>query len=264
VPIRRTTVLAMSIVAILGPAGCASAPAGTRWVGGPAPSPSRVLAPHDAVLAAERTLLGTTFHSTLSWDEVSGTSVVDPVGMRWSMSATVHIASVDLDVHVTEILIGSDLWMKFDVPGLSHVPGFPAGYQHISPQRLSASASLRADLADPDPAGGPAILNNLANVEHADPLRYTATVDLTKVTDPLPGAQAVHAMGDKAKAVPVEITIDDRGRLVEVRLGLAAVTNHSSPRITYSDFGAPVTIDPPPAGQTSEAPASLYNLLNKG
>ena len=69
-------------------------------------------------------------------------------------------------------------------------------------------------------------------------------------------------LGDKAKAVPATITLDDKGRLAALTIDLSAVDPTATIKVTYSDFGAPVTIDPPAKSDVVEAPKNVYDMFN--
>jgi len=62
-------------------------------------------------------------------------------------------------------------------------------------------------------------------------------------------------LGDRAGAVPFTAAVDEQGRLVRYRIELASEQSEVAQLdLTYSDFGLPVSADPPAADLVGEDP----------
>jgi len=111
---------------------------------------------------------------------------------------------------------------------------------------------------------GPATIKGVATTE------YKATVDLTKVADQKSPAQLAAIKSTEAQlhtsTLPVQVWLDEQGRVRQVSTQIQASTNAQSsgdttiPAVSASatttvdfyDFGTPVTIQPPPATQVED------------
>jgi hypothetical protein len=117
-----------------------------------------------------------------------------------------------------------------------------------------------------DPTGLRTLVKAVASVEKVSDRQVKGTFDLTKTDGWGPvDASAVKALGDKAKAVPFEASIDDRGRLTTLTVTAPAGATGGADKVTinYSDFGTAVKLTEPAASEVVEAPDQLYALLNE-
>jgi hypothetical protein len=255
--------LALLAAGALALAGCGTTQTTSGGTGtGAASSPSPTLpAPKDAVLASVKTLSETTYKYTLSSDGLDGTGAADPVAKKASMSikGDKEGQHVSLDV----ILIDTNIWIKMDLGAAANKTiGIPNKFMHIDQHKLKDKASLGFSTDDSDPAESVKLLKGLVEVQRVDPQHYTATLDLTQVTASSVDKEKLDKLGDKAKSVPATITLDDQGRLIGVTVDLSAVDPSATIKVTYSDFGAPVTINPPAKSNVVEAPKNVYDMFN--
>jgi hypothetical protein len=72
------------------------------------------------------------------------------------------------------------------------------------------------------------------------------------------------ALGDQAKTVPFQATLDDAHRLTSVTIDVPAAGKTAAYQyhVSYTSYGAAPTISAPPANQVQQAPAAAYALLN--
>jgi hypothetical protein len=101
------------------------------------------------------------------------------------------------------------------------------------------------------------------DAKRVDDRHYTVTLDLTQTNSSSVSQKVLTELGDKAKAIPATVTLDDQGRLSEFAIDLSAADATASVKVTYSDFGTPVTVNPPAKSDTVEAPQTLYDLFNQ-
>ena len=224
------------------------------------PSPT-LLAPKDAVLASLKVLTETTYKYTLSSDGLDGTGAADPVAKKASMS--VKGDKEGQRVSLDFILVGANMWIKMDLGAAANKTiGIPNKFMHIDQAKLKDKSAFGFGTDGTDPAESVKLLKGLVEVQRVDAQHYTATLDLTQTTASSVDKEKLDKLGDKAKAVPATITLDDQGRLSAVTIDLSAVDPSATIKVTYSDFGAPLTINPPAKSNTVEAPKNVYNMFN--
>jgi hypothetical protein len=163
----------------------------------------------------------------------------------------------DKTMHAQAILIGTDLYLKMDQPppGVSRKK-----WMHVNISKLPALASSGlGGLGDPSGLGSYA--KAVATVHRTGPGQYEGTLDFSKLVDASIVGSIGPIGGDAIKAVPFTATTDEQGRLTAMAINMPA-TGAGTPATTmtarFSDFGAPATIQAPPAAQTQEAPKKLF------
>jgi hypothetical protein len=228
--------------------------------GGASPSPSP-LAPKDAVLASTKSLTQTTYKYTLSSNGLTGNGAADPAAKKNHMSVKGTQDGVNLTMDL--VLVGSDVWLKMDLGGLNSTVGIPTKYMHLDRSKLKDASGLGFSTEDADPAESAKLFQGVVDAQKVDATHYKVTFDLTKSTGSSVDEEVKSKLGDKAKAVPGTVTLDDQGRLSEVTIDLSAVDPQATVKVTYSDYGAPVTVNAPAAGDTVEAPQAVYDMFNK-
>jgi hypothetical protein len=252
--------LAATSLALAGCAAPATRSGGAAAVRAPSASPSPKRTPKDAVLAAAMVLKQTTYRFGFIDGEYTATVLVDPAGGKAAGSLTLVLSEIDTRTDV--IQIGNTVWMKVDAGGGNRALGIPTQYMHVQSTKLKDPRILGFASGSADSIAGGELLDCLVDAQRADPVHFTATLDLTRRTIDTVAKKTREKLGDKARKVPAEITVDDQGRLVKLVVQLAALIPVTSMTITYGDFGTPVTVNPPPKAQTVEAPAKVYDLLN--
>ncbi|MFT7872105.1 MULTISPECIES: hypothetical protein [Amycolatopsis] len=80
---------------------------------------------------------------------------------------------------------------------------------------------------------------------------YRVELDLARLGTDLPAGLPADAAGQVGGKFPVELWLDEAHRPVQIVLDLSPILPGSEARITtrYSDWGSPVDIQPPPAGE---------------
>ena len=131
----------------------------------------------------------------------------------------------------------------------------------IDQSKLRDKSAFGFSAGENDPAESDKLVKGVVDAKRVDDRHYTITLDLTK-TNSSSVNDKVSKLGDKAKAVPGTVTLDDQGRLSEITVDLSAIDPAASVKVTYSDYGTPVTVNPPPKSQTIEAPAAVYGMFN--
>jgi hypothetical protein len=116
-----------------------------------------------------------------------------------------------------------------------------------------------------DPGDAGAVLRAIVDVRQTSAGRFAGTTDLTRqgeadIVDPA----RLRALGEKAKAVPFEATVDGQGRLTSavVRIPAAGKTKAGKYTIAYTGYGNTPTPVAPAADEQQEATKAAYELLN--
>jgi hypothetical protein len=258
---RRLAVVGLAVLAsaALAVSGCGTKVdnAGGGAVSAASPTPKD---PKEAVLASTKTLTQQPYKFTISSDGLTGTGVADPAAKKTSMSAKGSQDGVNISIEF--VLIGSDLWLKMDLGKDNKALGIPSQYMHIDQSKLKDKAAFGFKAGENDPAESDKLVKGVVDAKRVDDRHYTITLDLTKTSSSSVNEKVLSKLGDKAKAVPGTVTLDDQGRLSEITVDLSAVDPAATVKVTYSDYGTPVTINAPPKSQTIEAPASVYGMFN--
>jgi hypothetical protein len=135
------------------------------------------------------------------------------------------------------------------------MPGFDgATWYRVDPARITRPGSLGLS-AIKDPTGVQALIAATHDVRREN-RGYTGTVDMTRVQawGPVNIPQVIQ-LGETAKRIPFEATVDDQDRLVSVKVEIP----DNPVTATYSDFGATLTTTAPDGA--APLPDHLYGML---
>jgi hypothetical protein len=250
---RRLAVggLAVLASATFALAGCAGSSSGTGGASASAaPSPT---SPKEALQAAVKQLSQTTYKYAAIGPGLNGHGAVDPVGKKFSLSL----------IRTDFVLIGSDLYAKLDWGAENSISGIPTTWMHLDPAKLGKDTPPHLDPSAIDPTQTSAVFGGLVDAQRVDATHYNATFDLTNAGGSSLNTESptLKKLGDKAKAAPGTVTLDEQGRLTSLTIDLSSVGSDLSIKNTFSDYGSPVSLNPPPAADTVEAPKSVYEVL---
>jgi hypothetical protein len=253
---RRLTTTGVALVAALslGLTGCGNSGSGggTASPSASASSAAPTLAPRDELTAAVQKLNEETVKVNFAMTGFSGQGAMDPAAKKMRISGNLGLGGEAMKMDM--IVLGEDIYLKMD--GLATMSD---KWQHIDASKLPAGSQLR-QMSGGDPVGANNLLSGVTEVRRVGEGRYQGTLDATKSTAADP--EALRVFGDKAKAVPFTASLDERGRLTELTVDMQSL--HQSlgqMKTTYSDFGVPVSVEKPAAGQIEEAPAELLRAF---
>ena len=262
----RSCYVAIAVVASLALLGACKSNSGggdpgssTSSAASPTPSPTPN--PVEVMKASTKQFGSTSYKFTLAAPangaDVSG--AVDPTAN--TLTAATKVSAAGAVVKFDLAVIGGDYYAK--ITGVP-IPGVDTKkWLHLNTSKLDGPETLL--LADyKDPTGAQALTAAIVTAEASGDRAYKGTMDLTntKVMGLTPSD--IKDMGDKAKAIPFEATVDGQGRLATLKLTMPEAGSNKADTFAfgYSDFGAAVTATKPAANQTIEAPAAAYTLLN--
>ncbi|MGK5522118.1 hypothetical protein ACSNN9_22555 [Micromonospora sp. URMC 107] len=249
-----TTGVALVAALALGLTGCgtktdADAPAGNGGATtGAAPASS---APADAraeLSAAAQKLNQQSVKMQLKSSVITGSGSMDPATKTGDMTMKMGAQGT-----FRILLIGNDAYLK-----ITGMQGMPKKWLHMDATKLGKSGQLNL-MPEGDPGGAKQMVDSVVDAEKTGPGSYSGTLDYTRTKA---DDKAIQALGDKAKAVPFTARVDDQGRLVEFAIDTQVLHESLGTMITtYSDFGAPVTVEKPAASDTQEAPQELIESM---
>jgi hypothetical protein len=240
--------------AVLAMAACA-----TASNGGPSGSSSTapLADPAAALTAAVGKLGGVGYDMTLTTGEgINGTGSIDPTTHSAAVTAKGEVQGVSVNIGATEI--GTDLYAKIDLGPMTSTLGLdPTKWYQLDPTKVTGEQALPFDLSKPDALGIGGLLTGVSDLKSTDSTHITGTVDLTKATGPAAPSSA-DATGETA--VPFTVTLDDQGRIIEVKVEADASHKTLGQDIQFSHYGSPTAITKPDGA--IPAPDSVYQFLN--
>jgi hypothetical protein len=223
------------------------------------PGPTRSPADPMTVLvdAITKTRVATrsfTLETGVGRDILHGTGVMDPASRRQSIAMTSTVGGKTS--HEQAIIIGADLYIKADDPprGVSRTK-----WMHVGPGKfVPLLAPGQGDLHDP--TGFTSYSTAVATAHRTGPGQYAGTLDygnLIRQATADPNASITPGPFD---AVPFTAVVTEDGWLSSYTITMPAAAGipHTTVTVRFSGFGAPVTIQAPPAGETQEAPPNLF------
>ncbi|MFG2053585.1 hypothetical protein ACGFI9_06075 [Micromonospora sp. NPDC048930] len=221
----------------------------------------------EAVVASTQEIKKGNFTFTISGGEFNGEGTVHMPSKSAEMKLSSGTGSAeDMKMHL--VFIDTDSWVQLDLGAMADsIPGFKemkGKYQHLDRSKIKDAKNLNFDFTDVDPAGSDKMIAAITDVKKTGEGTYAGTIDATKATDSdVLDAEAVRALGDKAKAVPFTAKLDAQGRLTEFTVEVPAAGSIPASTVTvkYADYGAATAVQAPPAGQVVEASDKVYEMF---
>jgi hypothetical protein len=268
---KRLRVLLVVLLAVSGAAGCGAKDQGGTGPGAAAgasavPAVTSASAPtvatqNDALSTSIKAFSTTSYKFRMQSSDASVTGEVDPAAKTAQILSSGTESGQIFSVGYT--VITPDVWTKIDLGDtLNKKFGLDKNtWMHIDRTKITDSSQLPVNSAGELTFSISDLLLGVANVRQTDSTHYTGTIDVTNINSALsPNKDALAKAGDKAKAVPFTATLDDQGRMTSLKEDGATIDPGLTSEITFTDFGAPMSITKP-AGAI-EGPAALYQFLN--
>jgi len=210
----------------------------------------------DELKAAVTKLNAASYTYTMKGGEITNAGSVDRPGRQATITASVAAAGEPFRVEL--LVLDKEYFAK--VTGLQ-IPGVQAGkWMRIDGNRIKGFKAFNVpEVLDPTFSEA---LGKAATTAERTPTGVKGTLDLTQGAVLLDIGE-VRQLGERARAVPFEATIDAQGRLTGWKMTVAAAGARKEAvyETAYTGLGAPVTVARPPAGQVVEAPAMVYDIL---
>lgn len=186
---------------------------------------------------------------------------IDPTAKTGTKRIVVTVPQTSSSIVAELVVTGGKSYAKVEFNDIPQAPNLPTGWMQLDLAKLEKPENYT--LEEPDPANLAAVFKGLRTVQRDGDGAFTGTVDLTKVTrSAMVDSDVVEELGDKATAVPFEATVDDQGRITSLRLLVPARASNPAEtlEVTYTDWGAPVTVDKP--ARTVRPNAAAYEFFN--
>jgi hypothetical protein len=260
---RRVARVGIAVVASLAfaAAGCATA---TETRGTSSPSwvaPSAADARKDLLASVEH-FKTTSFKASAKVSDGATVEVqMDPAAKVGTKKIVVTVPQTTSSIVAELRVTGGKSYAKVEFNNMSQAPRLPTGWMQLDLAKLDKPKNYM--LEDPDPANLAAVFNGLRTVQRDGKGRFTGTLDLTKVTgSALVDSDVVAKLGDKATEVPFHAAVDGQGRITSFTLRVPAYGSKPAEtwEVTYTDWGAPVTVDKP--SKTVAPNAAAYEFFN--
>ena len=228
-----------------------------------ASAPAPTAAPADTLIAALGKLKsqGYDVKMTAASGGLNGNASIDPTAGNASLEEKGSVQGVTIDISAVEI--GTDLWAKIDLGAASSQLGIdPTKWMLVDQTKLTGADSKPFDLTGPDALAVAGLLTSVTNVTATDATHLSGTVDLTAATGiSSPDSSDLSKAGDAAKTVPFTVTLDDQGRITDIKVTPSAA--ELAEEFTFSNYGSPTAITAPPAANVIPAPAAIYSFFNE-
>ncbi|MET8198571.1 hypothetical protein [Micromonospora taraxaci] len=238
-------------------AGC-NTNSGTPAASGSSAAPSASkLEPVAAVKQGmDRSLAGTL---TLDASVKAGNQSVTVTGKMDTAARTLQ-ATGKAPEPIEARIIGDTAYIKSD----SADGGKP--WMKIDLTKLRPNSSLRQSF---DLKAQTGLIGGVVSAQEVGGGRYTGVADLEKAAAAAStdggmraGLESTAKLAKDPKAIPFEATVDADGRLTALSYTIATKTlGDLVSEMRMSDFGKPVTVEAPPAGETEAASADMYKFL---
>lgn len=187
--------------------------------------------------------------------------VFDGAGEAFRMTISMDGPQPGSSVTMGLVLLGEDAWIRIGLEPaeVAERLGLPDGWVAFDPERLE-SFRIGGTGGGSDPAGAGDLLENAVGVTRAGNRKYSGTLDLTGVEDPMMlTTEQITALGDAARSVPFTASVDAEGRLTTLTTQVPGGTC----RIAFADYGKAVTPSAPAAKDRSEeGEDKIYEILN--
>ncbi|MFF5079980.1 hypothetical protein ACFY36_23250 [Actinoplanes sp. NPDC000266] len=184
---------------------------------------------------------------------VGGTGAIDAKARSSEMSTDLASAG-----RMITRQIGNDLYVRTEGQVGDAIGGTAGKWMHIDVSQVPDSSPI--SIKNTDPANTAKLITTASAVTRTGDHTFRGTLDMTKAGTANPAM--LKALGDKAAAVPFTAATDTEGRLTELAVELESIAPGAGQMTaTYSDWGAPVTIAKPAAGEVVEMPASFRKAM---
>jgi predicted small secreted protein len=157
-------------------------------------------------------------------------------------------------------VIGDTVYLKMDSLSTGKA------WTKIDVNKLRPTSSLRQSF---DLQAQTGIVGGIVTAEDLGKGNYRGTADLEKAARSVAGnkgmvdgLRSTAKLAKDPKAIPFEATVDAEGRLTTLSYSVATKElGNLTTDLKMSDFGKPVKVTAPAAGQVEEAPEELYRFM---
>ncbi|WP_433793706.1 hypothetical protein [Actinoplanes sp. CA-252034] len=232
--------------------------------------PEKAPQPVSAATTLKKGVPGTgtpAFRYSVKGGQQSFTGVLDAPNKSVTSDFVEKIPDSEITLTMRFLVIEKQAWARIsfdDAPAGAGLPKFPKKWMKLDQGKLSADSSEDLTYAgETDPGFVSTLLAAAADLKETGKGTYAGTTDLTKSTEAdIVDDETLKALGEKAKAVPLEVTLDGEGRVTKavVKIPAAGKVKAGTYEVVYDQYGKASPIKEP-SGAVN-APADAYELLN--
>jgi hypothetical protein len=262
--VRRAGLSVLLAVGVAAAGGCGVADA----VKDAASASTKPLGPRDVLLESLPDASAGSFRFTVEDGETPAAGEIDAGKQTYRVGFRYREPEAGFTLLSDHLVVKQQSWIKIrftDTEGLTGLPKLPKKWMLIDPAKIKSDDVPVGYDNETDPGDAGAVLRAIVEVEQTSAGHYAGTTDLTQQGEAeIVDAARLKALGEKAKAVPFEATVDDQGRLTStvVKIPAAGKTKASKYEITYTGYGSTPTPAVPAADEQQRATKDVYELLN--
>ncbi|MEU4690466.1 hypothetical protein [Actinoplanes sp. NPDC023714] len=235
----------------------------------PAASATPALAPADELLAALPDAKTAAHEYASSGACVAVWGVVDAPNKAISTRIFQEVPEVKVSLTMAYLAFGTDdPYVKITVKpaAIGKRMGVGSSWYSIDPAEIDDFADSPFSYnGETDPLGAAMVIEAADDLTRAEVGRFSGTADLSDIaaSHPILDEDAIKKLGDKAKAVPIEATVDPAGNLTKLAMKFPAAgkTKAGTCTIAYSGHNRTRPLSAPTAGEVKKATAAVYDLL---
>ena len=234
-----------------------------------APASAQLLTPRDALLKSLPDASTGSFRFKVDGGETPSTGEIDAGQQSYRVAFRYREPDPGFTLLSDFLVVRRESWIKLrftDAEGVTGLPELPEKWMRIDPAKIEDSGDVPVAYdGETDPGEAGAVLRAIVDVRRTGAGKFAGTTDLTQQGDAgIVDDARLKALGDKAKAVPFEATVDGQGRLTSTVVEVPAAGKAKAVRyaITYTGYGSTPTPKGPAAGDQQQATAKVYELLN--
>ncbi|SDT68787.1 hypothetical protein [Actinoplanes derwentensis] len=177
-----------------------------------------------------------------------------------------QIPDADFTFSMKLLVVGDQSWTKISFDGAPEGIGLPKVSKKWMKLDLSRFSAADAEgltyNGETDPGYVGALLLAAADLTETGTGTFTGTTDLTRTTAAeIVEPEVLTALGEKAKTVPLKVTLDAEGRIATavVEIPAAGKAKAGTYEVTYDQYGSAAAVRAPADGV--KAPADVYEFL---
>jgi hypothetical protein len=249
-----------AVAALLILAGCGQV---TETEQPPAPTPAETLRKGVPTTAAD------IFHYAISDGSKAASGIVDTANKTLTTDFNEKIPDAGFTLTMRFLVVGDDSWAKISfgsAPAGLGLPKLPKKWMKLDTKKLGAEAEKDLTYADQtDPGYIGTLVAAAAGLTEKSPGRFSGTVDLTQATEAeIVDTATLTALGEKAKTVPFEASLDAKGRIstATVKVPAAGKVKAMTYEVSYDQYGSAEGVPAPTGSAQVAAPKAAYDLLN--
>ncbi|MEU4624539.1 hypothetical protein AB0G04_31770 [Actinoplanes sp. NPDC023801] len=207
------------------------------------------------------------FHYTIKGGVSPFSGVVDAPNKAITSDFVQDIEEGGFTLTMKFLVVGKQAWAKISfggAPAGSGLPKLPRKWMKLDSGKLSAGSS--EDLTyngESDPGYVSTLIESATGLKETGKGVYAGTTDLTRATEAeIVDDATLKALGEQAKAVPLELALDSEGRITKavVKIPAAGKVKAGTYEVVYDRYGTAAPVKAPI--DVVAAPAAAYELLN--